>query len=99
MPGGAERLLAVLLDGSPVLFGVGLLAVLALDVRTHVVVPVLRAYGRRWAKRIEAPPTATKPPGAHHGRSRRVRLRGARGPGLTARRRASQDQEQQPARL
>jgi hypothetical protein len=62
VPGVAERLLAVLLDGSPVLFGVGLLAVLAFDVRTHVVVPVLRAYGRRWAKRIEAPPTARDRP-------------------------------------
>lgn len=54
MPGVAERLLAMLVDGSPVLFVVGLLGVLALDVRTHVVVPVLRAYGRRWAARIEA---------------------------------------------
>ena len=53
MPGVAERLLAMLVDGSPVLFVVGLLGVLALDVRTHIVVPVLRAYGRRWAARID----------------------------------------------
>jgi hypothetical protein len=62
LPGVAERLLAMLLDGSPVLFGVGLLGVLLFDVRTHVVVPVLRAYGRRWAARIEAPPTARDRP-------------------------------------
>jgi hypothetical protein len=55
VPGVAERLLAMLVDGSPVLFGVGLLGVLALDVRTHIVLPVLRAYGRRWAARIETP--------------------------------------------
>jgi hypothetical protein len=53
VPGAAERLLAVLVDGSAVLFGVRLLGLLALDVRTHVVVPVLRAVGRRWAARIE----------------------------------------------
>lgn len=56
MPGVAERLLAVLLDGSPVLFGLGLLGLFVLDVRTHVVIPVLRACGRRWANRIAASP-------------------------------------------
>jgi hypothetical protein len=56
VPGVAERLLATLVDGSPVLFVIGLLGVLVLDVRTYIVVPVLRAYGRRWAARIETPP-------------------------------------------
>jgi hypothetical protein len=54
----AERLLAVLVDGSPVLFVIGLLGLLALDVRRHVIVPVLHALGARWARRIESPSTS-----------------------------------------
>jgi hypothetical protein len=65
VPGVAERLLAVLLDGSPVLFGLGLLGLFALDVRTHVVIPVLRACGRRWANRIAASPVIRARPRRH----------------------------------
>ena len=63
---GREGVLLIIsgLDGSPVLFGLGLLALLALDVRTHVVIPVLRAYGRRWATRIAASPAPTRSPPA-----------------------------------
>jgi hypothetical protein len=81
--GMAERLLALLLDGSPVLFIVGLLGLLALDVRRHVVVPVLRAYGRRWARRIETPPMSRDRPREPRGRPRRgsTRARPKPGPG------------------
>jgi hypothetical protein len=81
VPSVAERLLAILLDGSPVLFGVGLLGVLALDVRTHIVVPVLRAYGRRWVAPIETPPTARDRPGELRVRPRRESPRRAAGEG------------------
>ena len=54
MPGVAERLLAMLLDGSPVEFVYALLLYLAFMVVRHVVVPVLASAGRCCSARIEA---------------------------------------------
>jgi hypothetical protein len=54
VPGVAERLLAVLLDGSPVGFVYAVLLYLAYLVVRHVVVPSLVSVGRCCSARIEA---------------------------------------------
>lgn len=39
------------LGPGPIACGCGLLLLLALDVRAHIVIPILQAYGHRWARR------------------------------------------------
>ena len=75
VPDSAARLLAALLDNSPAPFIVGLLGLLALDARKHIVVPVLRALGARWAKRIAPPSTSRDRPRRPRRGSRRSRTR------------------------
>ena len=71
----AERLLAVLLDGSPVVGVCALLVLLALDVRAHVVIPILKAYGARQAAKFASPPMPRDRPSEHSGETLRGRLR------------------------
>jgi hypothetical protein len=71
VPGEARELLAMLPWGVLAGFLGRLLLQLGQAVVDEVARPVLRAYGRRWAERIEAPPDSTRPRSKHRERPRR----------------------------